>query len=102
MKVPQEFLAYLRSDAPKFGDLPSFPVYFQLWEESELERFNLEYEVPKYASGFFGFGSDGGGEMFAFDERGRVFALPFIGMSPKDATFVCESWTEFAARIVVT
>lgn len=101
MKFPQEFIDYLRSDAPKFGDLPSFPVYFQLWEETELEQFNIEYEVPKYAPGFVGFGSDGGGEMFAFDETGRIFALPFIGMSPKDATFVCESWTQFVSRIVV-
>jgi hypothetical protein len=100
MKPPPEFIIYLRSDAPKFGDLPSFPVYFQLWEEAELEQFNKEYEVPKYAPGFFGFGSDGGGEMFAFDQQGRIFALPFIGMEPKVATFVCESWTEFASRIV--
>ena len=56
MKAPPEFIAYLRSDAPKFGDLPSFPVYFQLWAESELEQFNTEYEVPRYAPGFFGFG----------------------------------------------
>lgn len=101
MKTPQEFVAYLRSEAPKFGDLPSFPVYFQLWDEADLERFNVEYEVPKYAPGFFGFGSDGGGEMFAFDEEGRIFALPFIGMDPKEATFVCESWKEFVSRIVV-
>ncbi|WP_438481764.1 SMI1/KNR4 family protein [Oleiharenicola lentus] len=102
MKFPQEFIDYLRSDAPRFGDLPSFPVYFQLWEEPELELFNADYEVSKYAPGFLGFGSDGGGEMFAFDEKGRIFALPFIGMSPKDATFVCESWAEFVSRIVVS
>lgn len=101
MKFPHEFIDYLRSGAPRFGDLPSFPVYFQLWEEAELEQFNTEYEVPKYAPGFLGFGSDGGGEMFAFDEKGRIFALPFIGMNPKDATFVCESWAEFVSRIVV-
>jgi len=101
MKAPQDFIAYLRSEAPKFGDLPSFPVYFQLWDEADLEQFNTEYQVPKWAPGFFGFGSDGGGEMFAFDEKGRIFALPFVGMDPKEATFVCESWAEFVSRIVV-
>ena len=99
MKIPAEFLSYLKSDAPKFGDLPSFPVYFQLWEESELETFNREYQVPEYAPGFFGFGSDGGGEMFAFDKEGKIFAIPFIGMSPNDATFICDSWNELETRI---
>lgn len=102
MTPPPEFIFYLRSAAPKFGDLPSFPVYFQLWEESELEQFNSEYEVSRYAPGFFGFGSDGGGEMFAFDSKGRIFALPFVGMNPKEATLVCDSWTEFASRIAAT
>ncbi len=100
MKPPPEFLSYLRSDAPKYGDLPSFPVYFQLWDESELETFNREYQVPEYAPGFFGFGSDGGGEMFAFDGEGRIYAIPFVGMSPIDATPVCDSWNEFKSRII--
>jgi hypothetical protein len=100
MKLPPEFIDHLRSDAQKFGDLPSFPVYFQLWEESELDTFNREYQVPEYAPGFFGFGSDGGGEMFAFDNDGKVYAIPFIGMSPKDATFVCASWKELENRMI--
>jgi hypothetical protein len=100
MNLPPEFLSYLRSAAPKFGDLPSFPVYFQLWDESELEAFNREYQVPEYASGFFGFGSDGGGEMFALDREGKIYAIPFIGMSPGDAAFVCASWNEFESRII--
>ena len=99
MKPPPEFIDYLRSGAPRFADLPSFPVYVEFWEESDLETFNREYEVEKYAPGFIGFGSDGGGEMFAFDGAGRVVALPFIGMDPKDATPICDSWSEFASRI---
>ena len=95
MKLPDDFMAYLRSDEPKFGDREDFPVGFELWDESDLETFNIEYEVPKYAAGFFGFGSDGGGEMLAFGPDGKVYALPFIGMEPKVATFLADSWSSF-------
>ena len=85
----------MRSNEPKFGDRDDFPVGFELWDEADLETFNIEYEVPKYAVGFFGFGSDGGGEMLAFGSDGKVYTLPFIGMEPKVATFVADSWSAF-------
>ncbi len=95
MKLPDDFSSYLRSDAPKFGDRDDFPVGFELWNEADLETFNINYEVPKYAPEFFGFGSDGGGEMLAFGPDGKIYVLPFIGMEPKVATLVADSWTDF-------
>jgi hypothetical protein len=95
MKLPDDFIDYLRSDEPKFGDRDEFPVGFELWEEADLETFNVEYEVPNYAAGFFGFGSDGGGEMLAFGPDGKIYALPFIGMASEAATFIADSWSDF-------
>jgi len=63
--------------------------YLILWKAEELVGFNREYEVEKYASGFFLFGSDGGGEGYAFDMRGgepAVVAVPFVGMSLRYAS----------------
>ena len=37
----------------------------------------------------------GGGEMLAFGPDGKVYALPFIGIEPKVATFVADSWSAF-------
>jgi len=61
---------------------------------------NCGYRVAEYAPGFLGFGSDGGGEMLAFDRVGAVFMLPFVGMWPKEAKKIGSSWSEVAARIL--
>jgi len=95
MSLPDDFLSYLRSGQPKFGDRDDFPVGFELWDEADLEVFNREYEVDCYAPEFFGFGSDGGGEMLAFDSKGKIYSIPFIGMSAEDATLVANSWSDF-------
>ncbi|MBS0658208.1 MAG: hypothetical protein JSR82_08180 [Verrucomicrobia bacterium] len=100
IQLPAEFLSYLRSDAPKAGDLSGFPSYFQLWEEAELEPFNRQYGLTGRAPGFCGFGSDGHEEILAFDPEGRIQALPMADPSPAAATLVAESWPEFEACIL--
>lgn len=100
MKLPDDFVAYLQSGLPRGGKLPSFPLWFEIWPKEEMEQRNREYQVEQYAPGFYGFASDGGGEMFAFGPDGGVYILPFIGMEPKLAKRLAASWTEFQSRIV--
>ena len=100
MKLPDDFVRYLQSDLPRSGDLPDFPLWFVIWPEKEMEQRNKEYQVEEYAPGFYGFASDGGGEMFAFGPDGGIYALPFVGMEPKVAKRLAASWTEFQSRIV--
>jgi hypothetical protein len=102
MMLPDDFLHYLRSGAPQFGDLPDFPLYFEIWPEEELERWNREYQVETYAPGFYGFAGDGGGEMYAFGPDGAIYALPIIGLEAKVAKRLAGSWTEFESKIVTT
>ena len=85
MKLPQDFIADIRSNRPKEGALRIDPGWFQLWPEGKIEGFNIDYAVAEFAPGFVGFGSNGGGEMLAFDGEHRVYSLPFIGMSSTDA-----------------
>ena len=76
--------------------------YAALWRVEELCRFNKEYEVDKYARGLFFFGSNGGGEAFAFDLRTPQLAIvqvPFIGMSLADANVVAPTFHEFLAAV---
>lgn len=76
--------------------------YLILWRASELVEFNREYEAEKYAPGLLLFGSNGGGEAFAFDTRDnsmRIVMVPFIGMSLKDATPVAESFENFLSYL---
>lgn len=75
------------------------PGYFQLWPADEIEQMNQDYKVSEYASGFLGFGSDGGGEMLAFDASGSVFMIPFVGMEPCYARKIASSWKEIVNRI---
>lgn len=59
---------------------------------------NEGYQVQKWLPGFWGFGSNGGGELLAFDVRNglpyRVVAVPFIPMDVSEAVQVAASFEE--------
>lgn len=99
-ELPGDYWAYLERDGADSASTNGEPGYFQLWHPDQVEEMNRGYRVPEYAPGFLGFGSDGGGEMLAFDSNGSVFMIPFVGMAPKHAKKIASSWTEIAARII--
>jgi hypothetical protein len=73
-------------------------IYIILWHLEDLLKLNLDYQVAKYAPGLFLFGSDGGGEAFAFDMRQQskpIISVPFVGMSLNDVQYVCDTFTSF-------
>lgn len=77
--------------------------YLILWRAGEIIEFNRDYEVEKYASGLVLFGSNGGGEAFAFDARAgenmKIRIVPFIGMNLADAKPVADSFENFLFRL---
>jgi SMI1 / KNR4 family (SUKH-1) len=78
--------------------------YLMLWQIGELFRSNREYEVYEYAPGLLLFGSNGGGEGFAFDMRGiakAVVAVPFIGMSLEDVKPLAATFEGFLEHLAV-
>ena len=97
--LPKDFLDYLEGGGVDAAFTAGAPGYFQLWSPDKIEKWNKEYQVEEYAPGFLGFGSDGGGEMLAFDLNGSVFMIPFFGMSVDDATKIGDTWSEVASRI---
>jgi hypothetical protein len=99
MKLPNAYVCYFAGDGPKEGGLSVDPGWFQLWSPDEVEGLNRDYQVQEFIPGLFGFGSSGGGELLAFDEAGRIFMIPFIGMSLQAAKQVAGSWIEFIERI---
>jgi hypothetical protein len=72
MKLPVDFVRYLQSGLSRCGELPDFPLWFEIWPEEEMEQWNKEYQVQEYAPGFYGFAGDGGGEMYAFGPDGGI------------------------------
>jgi hypothetical protein len=94
MEAPAELLSYLQSGLPLICEVGG-EMDCEFWPIEDLVTFNREYEVPRYASGYFGFATNGGGEMFAFGPEGEVVCLPFIGMEPKSARRIAGSFNEF-------
>jgi hypothetical protein len=99
MTLPAQYVRYYAGDGPKEGKLAVEPGWFQLWSPADAERWNRLYRVQEFAPGFLGFGSNGGGEMLAFDAEGRVVMIPFVGMSTDEARQVAGSWSEFVEGI---
>lgn len=72
--------------------------YVILWRIEELLEFGKAYQVEEYAPGLFLFGSDGGGEAFAFDLRNsqsKVVSVPFVGMNLTLVDPVADDFLEF-------
>lgn len=76
--------------------------YLMLWNADELAEYNESYQVNEYAPGLLLFGSDGGGEAFAFDTRTTpptVVMVPFVGMALKYAKPVAPTFTAFLEKL---
>ena len=99
MTLPDEYVRYCTGDGPKEGGLSVDPGWFQLWPLADSEQLNRDYRVVESVPRFVAFGTNGGGELLAFDPGGRVFMIPFVPMSAEDARPVAASWSEFVAKI---
>jgi hypothetical protein len=91
--------AYLESGKPQVCELAAQPYLCEFWPQTDLDRYNREYEVELYAPGYFGFATSGGGEMYAVSPQGEVVCLPFVGMSPHEERVMASSWSEFEAML---
>lgn len=81
IRLPSEYVAFLRQHDGGEGFVGH--AYLILWRLKELVELNKAYEIETYVPGLFAFGSDGGGEAFAFDLRATppaVVAVPFVGL----------------------
>jgi len=99
LQLPKDYLAYVEGDGREFGFTEGAPGYFQLWAPEEVEALNRNYGVQEFAPGFIGFGSDGGGELLAFDSTGAVFMIPFVGDGVEDAKRIADTWSQIVSRI---
>jgi hypothetical protein len=81
-------------------------AYVALWRVEELSERNTGYEVAEFAPGLLLFGSNGGGEAFAFDTRSgqfRIVAVPFIGMDDlSDAIVIATNFRTFLEVLFAT
>jgi len=77
-------------------------AYIILWRVEELLEMNNAYQVSEYAHGLLIFGSDGGGEAFAFDMRSDlkpIVSVPFVGMDLRLARSLAPTFDRFLNQL---
>jgi hypothetical protein len=93
--------AYHRSGRPLSCEIGVERWLCEFWPLAEVEQQNLAYQVPTYAPGYFGFASNLGGEMYAISPSGTIVSMPFVGMSPREALHIADSWETFEKILAV-
>lgn len=103
VELPHDYREFLRASNGGEGFLGQ--NYVALWRAEELKPLNDSYDVAQFAPGLLLFGSDGGGEGYAFDTRENpwvVVQVPFIGMGDARSTIpLGRSFTEFLQNVAV-
>jgi hypothetical protein len=97
--LPDAYLAQLRDDDSAEGDLAVEPGWIAFWPATDVARHNAGYHVSEHLPGFLGFGSNGGGELLAFDTRTlpwRVCMIPFIPMDESEAVEIAPDFETLA------
>ena len=89
-KTAKEFL---------FAEMNNDTGWFQLWPIEDVLQLNESYQVEQFHPNYFGFGSSGGGVMFAFkrnaSESSTVFGIPFDSIDANDIVVVAETFVVF-------
>ena len=98
-QLPPQYLEFIETTKVVECFTSDEPGYIQFWRVDELDKINADVETELNAPDYFGFGSNGGGEMIAFDKAGAVFKLPFIGMETQYAIRIADSFDELVQRL---
>ncbi len=92
--LPEGYLEFMKES--NGADITNDENYAFLWPITDLFDLNSDYEVSSFASDFFLFGSDGGGTAYAIQKlSGKIYTIPFIGMSNQEASLFCNNFDEF-------
>lgn len=101
LRLPNEYREFLQRHNGGEGFIGN--QYIILWRAEELIETNRSYQVQEYAPGLFLFGSDGGGEAFAFDthtDAKPIVSVPFVGMGLNEVRPVAANFGEFLQELV--
>jgi hypothetical protein len=82
VSLPPGYIEFMRQSDGAEGPLGRKGRYLVLWPVKSIYGLNKQYHVDEFAPHLLVFGSDGGGEAFAFDHRtepATIVRAPFIG-----------------------
>jgi len=96
--LPSDYVAAIRQFGGREGFLGN--QYLRLHRLDELPMLNAAYDVPNLSPEIIIFGSDGGGEAFAFTlHQHAVAQIPFIPLSLENAIVKSTSFTDFIQQL---
>lgn len=102
-ELPEDYLALLRYSDGGEGTLGIQPGWLQLWSSADVLEHNKGYAIAECLPGFIGFGSNGGGELLAFDTQSgkpwKIVMIPFISTSADEARVIANDFAEFIRAI---
>ena len=97
--VPDMYLLFIRRNSGAAGDLGVKPGYIAFWRAENVLGLNLEYGFRQLAPGFFGFGTDGGEHVFAFDARdptkSPIVVVSTVPLDPSKAIPLAVNFIDF-------
>ena len=100
MNLPKGYIEYMESVPPMSGDTDfDMGVGYELEPLTAVERLNRDVGIEEFAPGFIAFATDGGNELFVFDASGKVYLMPMVGMEPKVAVLLADSFAEFLQHL---
>jgi hypothetical protein len=96
-ELPRDYAAFMQRSNGGEGFIgPNAYVIF--WRLRDLVEMNRAYRVEEFAPGLLIFGSDGGGEAYAFDTRTSgmpIVSIPFVDMEPSLARMIAPTFDGF-------
>jgi hypothetical protein len=103
IELPASYLDQLRSSNGGEGSLGVDPGWIMFWPAAEVMCNNRGYLVQKRFPGFFGFASNGGGELIVFDIRNGspylIAMVPFIIMAMEDLVPIADDFDDLRCLI---
>lgn len=103
LDLPHDYQTFLASSNGGEGDLSVEPGWFNFWPVEEALQLNRDYEVQKWLPEFFGFGSNGGGELLAFKITAPnlwvIYMIPFGSLTQEDAVLIAKNFADFMEAI---
>jgi hypothetical protein len=100
VRLRQDYAAFLLLSNGGEGSIGN--GYANLWRLEEIIEMNRSYQVADFAPGLLLFGSDGGGEAFAFDNRSEqqvIVSAPFIPLDLNEISVLAPNFAEFVEAI---
>jgi SMI1 / KNR4 family (SUKH-1) len=97
IRMPEDFLEFFQVSNGASGRIRRSGGDVILWPLESLLENNDGYRVKEFTPGIFLFGSNGGGEAYAFDTRSwpyPVVRIPFV-FELKYAEHLADSFTQF-------